>query len=67
MTCYAVDAQKGWKPASATGNHRAAEILTAFMTRALARTHQPKNGRSQSQVERQYQSADIEAADEWAQ
>ena len=28
----------------------AAEILPAFMTRALARTHEPKNGRSPSQV-----------------
>jgi len=32
MTCYAVDAQKGWKPANATGNHRPAGILAAFMT-----------------------------------
>ena len=66
MTCYAVDAQKSWKPANTTGNRRPAGILTVFMTRALARTREPKNGRSQRQVERQNQSADIEATDEWA-
>jgi hypothetical protein len=51
----------------ATRHHRPAEILTVFMTRALARTHQPKNGRSQSQPKHPDQSADVEAADEWAQ